>query len=71
MKNEMTNGSVVLEKQYCKKCKQYTNHRISKSNKKNIKKLDCLYCESKKNKKKYGVAKSKPKRGWTKINFTV
>jgi len=53
---------------YCKKCKQYTHHELSRNSKNNIKKLDCLYCKSLKKKKQYGVAKTKPKGGWSKPN---
>lgn len=52
---------------YCKKCKQHTNHRILE----NDKKFDCIYCESKKNKRKWGISKLKPKGGWTKLKFRI
>ncbi|MFH1825045.1 MAG: hypothetical protein ABH873_07475 [Candidatus Firestonebacteria bacterium] len=70
MKNKISNDSGALEWTYCKKCNQNTNHQISK-NKKNIIKMDCIYCKNLKNRGKHGVAKTKPKNGWTKSGFTV
>ena len=57
----------MLKWKYCKKCKRYANHRATKNNKR----LNCLYCESLKKKKKWGVAKSKPKAGWSKLHFDI
>lgn len=65
MKDKSSNKPVILKWAYCKRCKQYANHRISEDSKK----LDCVYCGSLKNKKKWGVSKSKPKGGWTKLKF--
>lgn len=66
MKNRASSDSALIWV-YCKKCNQYANHRKSK----NGKKLDCIYCESLRNKAKWGVSKSKPKGGWTKLKFKI
>lgn len=66
MKSEISSNN-ALTWLYCKKCKQYANHQTSE----NDKKLDCVYCESLRNKTKWGVSKSKPKSGWTKLKFNI
>lgn len=62
-----TSSKDALTWLYCKKCKQYANHRMLE----NGKKFNCIYCESLRNKTKWGVSKSKPKGGWTKLKFKI
>ena len=71
MEKNVCNYPKETKRAYCKKCNQYTYHRLTRDSKNNIEKLDCIYCESLKKKKKQGVAKSKPRGGWTKIKFSM